>query len=138
MSFIKVYLFGILAALAMVFSGCATLSSGPSQEVSISTSNGKKVIADVGGYKVELPATVQINRSGETLVKVLNIDNPNYEDTQLLITGAKDINGSFWLNFVGGFFAFLPGIISTAVDVSTGSMYKYSNPDFVISVREKK
>lgn len=131
----RIMLFVLFFSISI--NGCAVISNGTSQKVSLTTSNGKSLLADIDGRKVMLPAEIKISRNKGATIKVLNADNPDYEDVQLIINGNDEISSLFWLDFVGGFFSLLPGATSTAVDYATGGMYKYANPNFVVFVREK-
>lgn len=124
-------LFGaILVAFGMVFTGCATISNGPKQQVSLTTSDGKAVVADINGKKVNIPGKVKISRKGAT-VKVLAEDNPGYDSTQLVITGKNKISGWFWVNILWG------GTFGSTTDGISGGMYKYTNPNFTVPVSQK-
>ncbi|MDE5592245.1 MAG: hypothetical protein K2I63_04765 [Helicobacter sp.] len=84
----KVLAFGVI--LGVIFGGCATISNQPKQKVSITTSNGESVIADINGNKVNLPIhDMKISRATGATIRVLKADNPCYEDTQLRIEGKE-------------------------------------------------
>lgn len=124
---------GLTLALAL-FTGCATISNQPSQRVAISTNTGESATADINGEKVMLPASVKISRSNDTLVRILPVDNPGYEATQIVITGKQELSMWFWGNIIFG------GLLGSTTDAVTGSMWQYSNPNFVVPVKkvEKK
>lgn len=86
---------GLTLALAF-FTGCATISNQMSQRVAIGTNTGDAVTADINGQKVMLPASVKISRSNDTIVKILPVDNPGYEATQLVIVGKQNLSMWFW------------------------------------------
>lgn len=73
---------GVLGAL---LTGCATISNQTTQSVSITTSNGKSVVATINRQKMSLPAEVEISRVDGAVVQVLAQDNKCYESTQLVI-----------------------------------------------------
>ena len=125
----KVALFGALVA-AGLFSGCGTISNQMSQKVAIGTNTGDAVTADINGKKVMLPATVSISRSKDTIVKILPVDNPGYEATQLVIVGKQNVSAWFWGNIIWG------GTVGSTTDWLTGGMWHYSNPNFVVPVKK--
>lgn len=129
----KFALFSAIVA-AMLFSGCATISNQMSQRVAIGTNTGDAVTADINGQKVMLPASVKISRSNDTVVKILPVDNPGYEATQLVIVGKQNLSMWFWGNIITG------GTLGSTTDYLTGGMWQYSNPNFVVPVKkvEKK
>lgn len=115
---------------AMLFSGCATITKGTKQKVSITTSTGKSVVATIGSKKVNIPAQVNISRKKGATIRVLAEDNPGYEDTQLVITGKNKVTGVFWLNILWG------GTFGSTTDAITGGMWAYTNPNFTVPVSE--
>lgn len=121
----------VLGVLVGLFSGCATITNNPSQKVAFTTSNGQSVVAEVNGKKVNIPAEVKISRSKGAVVRVLAEDNPGYETTQFVITGKNKLSGIFWLNILSG------GTTGSTTDALTGSMWTYSNPNFVVPVSKK-
>ncbi len=124
---------GLTLVLAF-FTGCATISNQMSQRVAIGTNTGDAVTADINGQKVMLPASVKISRSNDTVVKILPVDNPGYEATQLVIVGKQEVSLWFWGNILWG------GTSGSLTDWLTGGMWQYSNPNFVVPVKkvEKK
>lgn len=138
----KFALLGVFVA-AMLFSGCATISDGPSQMVTIRASDDANLVAIVetkgqvgwfgGGFiqtsVVTLPATVSIGRNDGARVRILAKDNPGYKSTEFVIKGKESINPWYFGNLIfGGAY----GITTT--DPLSGSMWKYSNPNFVVPV----
>ncbi len=119
-----------LTLILAFFTGCATISNNPHQRVAIGTNTGESVTADINGQKVMLPASVEISRSSDTLVRILPVDNPGYETTQLVITGKQELSAWFWGNIIFG------GLLGSTTDVVTGSMWQYSNPNFVVPVKK--
>ncbi|WP_104721446.1 hypothetical protein [Helicobacter mesocricetorum] len=115
----------------MVLGGCATISNQPKQKISITTSNGESVVADINGNKVDLPVyDMKISRSTGATIRILKADNPCYEDTQLRIEGKDSLSGWFWGNILTG------GTTGSVTDAVTGSMWTYTNPNFVVPVKK--
>ena len=88
------------------------------------------VIADIGGQKVSVPSEVRIARKG-AVIRVLNEDNPCYEDSKLVIAGEDEISWRFWGNILTG------GTLGSLTDYVVGSMWVYSNPNFIIPTKKK-
>ena len=130
---VKVALFSsAFLAGSMLFTGCALTSNGTKQKVALSTSNGKPVVADIKGKKVNIPGEVKISRRSGATIKVLAADNPGYEDTEFIIKGKNKLSGWFWGNIIWG------GTFGSTTDGAAGSMWKYANPNFTIPVSEKR
>ncbi|MGX3045343.1 hypothetical protein [Helicobacter sp. T3_23-1056] len=115
-----------------IFSGCALTSNGTKQSVTITTSNGKPVLAEVDGQKINIPAEIKISRKHGATIRVLEMDNPNYEDTLLIIKGKHNVSGWFWGNILS------MGTFGSTTDGASGSMWTYGNPTFIVPVSEKK
>lgn len=119
-----------LTLFAAFLTGCATISNQMSQRVAIGTNTGDSVTADINGKKVILPASVKISRSKDTIVKILPVDNPGYEATQLVIVGKQELSLWFWGNIIWG------GTTGSTTDWLTGGMWQYANPNFVVPVKK--
>ena len=134
-----------LTLILAFFTGCATISDGPSQMVTIRASDDAKVQAVVettggswfgGGASTQnvvvLPATVSISRSGGATVRILAKDNPGYKDTEYVIKGKAGLNPWYVANIIfGGLYG------TTTTDPLSGAMWKYGNPNFVVPVEKK-
>lgn len=143
MRMLSISLFGaILLAFGVIFTGCATITSGPKEQVSLVASNGDKVVVTISGQKVRLPATLQLKRKGE-MIHLYSADNPNYQDSSInsQAIGRNEImlpeNPLMFLNILGVFAFILPGFTSMIVDQTSGSAFKYSNKQLVLPVYPK-
>ena len=141
----KVALFGAL--VAAFFGGCAMVSDSPNQIVRIEASDGAKLVATITSYmkvgtfgfsdnnktfKVTLPTEVPIGRSNGAVISILEKDNPGYKNTEFVIKGKANINPWYFGNLITGGY-----VGTTTTDPVSGSMWKYSNPNFVIPVEKK-
>ncbi len=139
---------GLTLALAF-FTGCATISEGPSQMVTIRASDGANLNAiietksQVGWFGsgvvqtavVTLPATVAIGRSDGARVRILAKDNPGYRNTEFVIEGKESVGPWYWGNIALLIFTGLGGSAGiTTTDPLSGSMWQYSNPNFSVPV----
>lgn len=71
-----------IGLFSVIFTGCATITSGPREEVSLRASNGDKVIVTIDNRKLRLPATIKLKRKGE-MIYLYSKDNPNYQDSAI-------------------------------------------------------
>ena len=146
--------FALLSAfvIAILLSGCATISDGPAQMVTIRASDGGNLHAivetksQVGWFGsgfiqtsvVTLPATVAIGRSDGARVRILAKDNPGYKDTEFVIKGKESINPWYYGNVAVFLLGGIGGLVgTTTIDPLSGSMWQYSNENFVVPVAKK-
>ncbi len=138
----------IAAAATLFFSGCATISEGPSQMVTIRASDDSNVNATIetksqtdmfgNGFiqssVVTLPTTVAISRKDGARIKISTKDNPDYENTEYVIAGRQNINPWYFGNI---FLLPYMELGTTTTDPMSGAMWKYANPNFVVPVKKK-
>ncbi|PAF51692.1 hypothetical protein BKH43_00165 [Helicobacter sp. 13S00401-1] len=124
--------YGVIVTVALVASGCATISNGTKQKVAITTSTGEQVVATIGSKKVTLPATVDLSRKKGAEIKVLHADNACYKDTSLNIAGKNKMSGWFWGNIIG----VSGSTLGSSTDASSGGMWAYTNPNFTVPVQK--
>lgn len=138
----------IAAAATLFLSGCATISSGPSQIVTIRASDDSNINATIetksqtdmfgNGFTqssvVTLPVTVAIGRKDGAIVRILTKNNPDYENTEYVIAGRQSINPWYFGNI---FLFFYMELGTTTTDPMSGAMWKYANPNFVVPVKKK-
>ena len=115
---------GFAAGLsALALSGCATITTGQNQSVSVETRAKGAVVAgascqltnDKGVWFVSTPGSVTVNRAyGDLAVKCTHEKFP--PGTMIVKSTTK---GMAFGNIIAG------GIIGAAVDVGTGSAYDY-------------
>ncbi len=126
----------ILLIISLALTGCATITAGTKQKVTLKASDGKNVLIRIDGQKHRLPATLDLPKKG-VIIEVSEKDNPGYQHSVINfneLAGQRSITPSFWLDIIGGLFGLAGGVTSTVVDASTGSMYKYSNDTLIIPV----
>ncbi len=105
----------LVAAIAIVVVGCATIMHGTNQKIGISsTPTGASVSVDNKPLGVT-PVFANLKRGDEHIV---TIEMEGYEKTSLTIT--KSVSGWVWGNIAFG------GLIGLAVDAITGSLYNLS------------
>ncbi len=139
--------FVVFAIFMAFFSGCALVSDSPNQIVRLEASDGKKLVVNItttmkGGlwglssstktFKATLPTEVPISRSNGATITILDSDNPGYKSSEFVINGKDSVNPWYFGNII---FGGLYGLTTT--DPISGSMWRYSNPNFVIPVNKK-
>ena len=96
---------------AVLFSGCATILSGKTQAVNV-TSNPSNKMVKIDGRTVQTPSIVTLERGKDNLV--LKSDECG---SQKLVS--KHINPVFFVNILSG------GAFGSTTDYATGAMWKY-------------
>ena len=94
-------------------SGCATILSGGTQSINLTTDTGKKYSASIDGQKYSVPSIIQLKRENND--KVLTLDECPDQKTLL----HKEINPVFFVNILSG------GVFGSTTDAASGSMWKY-------------
>lgn len=107
----------LIGLSSCIFSGCATIMSGSSQDISVtSVPSGATVTAEPGGMKATTPGVLVLNRKAGPYKVTFTLDGHDPYSV-MLYTGT---NGWLWGNLILG------GIIGVAVDMSTGASIKLS------------
>ena len=112
----------VIVGAAMLFSSCATLFTGTSDMISIDSSPvGAKILID--GLNVgKTPATIKVERSFNTRQVTLKLTG--YENRVFILQ--REFNTVAILNMLG--------LVGWAVDVVTGSIYRYSPKNYDIEL----
>ncbi|MGE4385556.1 MAG: hypothetical protein AB7E39_06815 [Endomicrobiaceae bacterium] len=127
---IKLLSLCVLMSIVLCFSGCATVFTGPRQQINIRTSSGQEAKATIttseGTRDIILPTLLDTKRAKNPMV--IDIKETNeYEKTTTLVP--SKINPVFWVNIFAGSF-------SSTTDYASGSMWQYD--DTVIVPVQKK
>src|SRR5262245_60518029 len=110
-------LIGILALSASLSTGCATIVSGSTQDISVSSvPAGATVTADPGGWKATTPGTLTLKRKDGPYKVTFTLEG--HDPYSVWLT--TDTNAWLWGNLIIG------GIIGLIVDTSTGAYQKLS------------
>lgn len=110
----KVLVLALLTAVVAT-SGCATILSGKTQKVNLTTSNGKSATVTMNGETHTAPGIVDIARKG--VDATVNATG----ECQGQTLAAKTINPVFWVNILSG------GAFGSTTDYSTDSMWQYQS-----------
>lgn len=127
--------FAFIAIIGLGFSGCATITNTPKQQVSLVSSNGEKVVVTIKGEKITLPTTMKLSRK-PTDIYVYAEDNPGYQysHTSTFVVGAIEESPVTLLNVFGIIAMVFPGLTSILIDHGTVSAWEYANKEMVIPV----
>lgn len=108
------------AAVALLFSGCATIIDGKTQKINLQSKKPTKVTID--GKTYNSPGIITVNRKGEdAVVKVKDC-----KQDKLL---KKEINPTFYVNILSG------GPIGSTTDYSTDSMWQYDTTNLNVDCK---
>lgn len=114
-------IFFLMLALASL-SGCATIVSGPSQTMNISTSNGKQanviVTGKNGTMPTLIPQAISVEKSSRDIV--INISEAECILPSTTIVRSH-LNPWFWGNFIFG------GLLGSTTDAATGAAWEYDS-----------
>lgn len=113
-----------LVCLIIFQSGCASVISDESQPITFLSVCGTKTVSDAecflknsdGDYYVKTPGTIMINKSFGDLSITCTKNNVSISESQSSKTGLTTAGNIIW-----------GGLIGAAVDIGTGSGYKYQN-----------
>ncbi len=102
-----------MVCLVAFLGGCATILSGNTQKINVTTEPGKKYTASVDGQKFTVPAVIALTRENKD--KVMTLDE--CPDQKVLLH--KEVNPVFFVNILSG------GAFGSTTDFASGSMWKY-------------
>ena len=109
--------FGFILILVL-FSSCATIIDGTSQNISVSTSSSKRISGTIDGRPFSAPGTVNVERSRNN--KILVIEKPSScQRTNIIIP--RKFNYVFLVNILSG------GFLGSTTDFASGAMWKYQD-----------
>ncbi len=122
MDFRKITLFAAIVAGALTASGCATVTEGRTQPVSVTATCDSQPVAgaacklanDKGTWYANTPGSVVIHKSYQDLIVTCKDEHASGD-----ATFKSSSNGGVWGNILAG------GIIGYAVDRSNGAGFDY-------------
>lgn len=107
-----------LIASATSLTGCATILSGSTEIINVSTTSGEKVEVTVRGQKTAqtftTPTVITIQKGGDLVF------TPDSENCAPHIA-SKSIESTFFVNILTG------GLFGSSTDFSSGSVWSYDN-----------
>ncbi len=109
----RVLLLLLVVCMALILGGCATILSGDSQKINITTEKGQKYNIAINGQKYTAPAIIDIER--KNMDRIITVEECPSE--QILLH--KEINPVFFVNILSG------GVLGSTTDYASESMWKY-------------
>ncbi|MDQ7032249.1 MAG: hypothetical protein Q9M37_05980 [Desulfonauticus sp.] len=112
----------LVCTLSLCFSGCATILSGKTQKIDVSSTGKSGVKFEIDGQIYQTPAIVTIERENKD--KIIKVLDSTCTQKQYLLN--KKINPLFFVNiFLGE-----AGVFGSTTDYVTNAMWQYdSNVD---------
>ncbi len=115
----------IIGSLGLYLTSCATIATGTSQLVTISSNVDDAEIKLDGLFIGKTPFTGEIKKDG----KLLTIEKEGYKDHQIALSTTME--GLFWGNIIVG------GTLGSITDFATGAAYKYAPASFQVEMIEE-
>ncbi len=114
-----------LFAIAAFFSGCATVTRGTTEQITINSEPTGATVRLSNGFTGITPAVFTVPRKGDIIA---TISKEGYETTTVTLT--PHVAGAGTAGFVGN--ALIGGIIGGGVDIATGATLSHTpNPALV-------
>jgi hypothetical protein len=123
---IKIHVILVLGLLSVgIFAGCATLGSGKTQAVSVSSNvDGAEIFLD-GIVIGKTPFTGPVAKNKQQL----RVEAAGYRTET--ITLSKSLDPLFWGNIIIG------GTVGSITDFATGAAYQYAPASYQVELREE-
>ncbi len=114
----KIVFFTGVIMVSLLVSGCATMFSGKTQNINLTSSKPYKV--DINGATYNSPSIITLDKDEED--KILTIKECNKK-----IILKREIEPTFWINILG------LGAFGSTTDYASKSMWKYDQDNLQIS-----
>ncbi len=101
-------------AAAFALSGCATILNDETQNINVSSSNGKAIKGNIDGVPFTGPGIVSVKREDKD--KILVADTEGCAKQTAL---NKSVDSKFFINILSG------GVFGSTTDYSTEQMWRY-------------
>ena len=111
----------LVIAAAIALSGCATILNEETQNINVSSSNGKAIKGSIDGVPFSGPGIVTVKRENKD--KVIVSDTAGCAKQTAL---NKSVDSKFFVNIVSG------GVFGSTTDYSTEEMWRYE-PSVVVA-----
>ncbi len=108
-----IFLSGSVVVAGMLLTGCATIMTGKTQKINLTSQKPQTV--EIDGVEYKAPAIVTLEKEDKD--KVLTVKECNKK-----ILLKKEIEPTFWVNILLG------GVFGSTTDYASKSMWKYE-PD---------
>ncbi|WFB36220.1 PEGA domain-containing protein [Kiritimatiellota bacterium B12222] len=120
----------VLGLTVILLSGCASVFSGKTQEMSFMTEPDDVTISIDGRTIGKTPLTTYITRKNN---QILTFEKEGFKPVKMDL--ATSTNGWFFANILGGIFI---GPFFSTTDASTGAIYEYSPSQYYITLKESE
>jgi len=105
---------GVIAALIVALTGCATILNDETQKINVTSSTGEKFSFSIDGQTHEGPAIVDVTRAKAD--KYIVSETPNCMKQTLL---PSKVDGKFFINILTG------GVFGSTTDYASEEMWTY-------------
>ena len=102
----------------LLLSGCASILNDSTQQVNVTSSDGKEVKGTVDGIPFTAPSIVSLRRENKS--KVFYIET---EGCAKQYAAEKNVDLKFFINILGGLY----GLTSSTVDYASEKMWTYTD-----------
>lgn len=106
----------VVALVAIVLPGCATILNDKTQPINISASNGGAIEGTIDGMGFKGPGIVNVVRENKD--RVITATTAGCTPSTAL---PKSVDSKFWINILSG------GVFGSTTDYSTQEMWKYAD-----------
>ncbi len=106
-----------IIGLIPLVSGCATIMSGETQKINVTSSGKPNVKFEVDGQTAETPAVISVKREKKDKVIIVKDETCNQKKVVL----PKKLNNMFLGNLLSG------GVWGSTTDYITGAMWEYDS-----------
>ena len=103
----------LIGCFSVFLCNCATLFSGKTQKINVTTENGKEGIAKINGQEYKVPALIVLEKENKD--KVISLKDCPQQQVLL----QKGIETTFWVNI------FSAGVFGSTTDYASDAMWKY-------------
>lgn len=116
----------LIVALSTVVTGCATIASGTTQEVTFQSTPAGALVKVNGKPIGETPITVQLDKKAD---QTLTFEKDGYKTFSTAMTTTTD--GWFWGNIIIG------GLLGSTTDMASGAINEYAPSQYIVTLEEQ-
>jgi len=113
----------IMILAVATLSGCASIMNDKTQQINVTTSNGKEITGTVNGIQFKAPGIVELIRENKNKIFVTDTEGCVKETV-----AEKSVDTKFFVDILSG------GSFGSSTDYATEKMWKY-NDNVVISCK---
>ena len=113
----KILKTAILGFVGLSLASCATILSGKTQKINVSSVGEKNVKFEIDGQTYKTPAIITVERENKD--KIIKVLDDKCSQKQILLN--KKINPVFFVNILSG------GVLGSTIDYVTNAMWEYDS-----------